>query len=204
MFSHPYVYYYYIWFLPELIFHFFLSNHFDYWFPYCIHLDTWSTQEVNVAQHMCWFFKASNSPMFFSINYFNFIIYDLTYLTFRFHLILLLSDVLLTLFLVGDMSCLCILYHNCKEWSTRSSWSCWILLVAWHRRDTSGEFSHLWILSWCHMDYKSFGSFWLGFWHWADILWWVFGFHLLFSYPGFLESMLCTLSSCYDGGYVLN
>ena len=52
---------------------FFLSNLFDYWFPNFIHLYIWSTQQVTVAQHMCWFLKASNPPMFFSINYFNFI-----------------------------------------------------------------------------------------------------------------------------------
>ena len=73
-----------------------------------------------------------------------------------------------------------ILYHNCKGWSTHSSWSCWILLVAWRGRDTSGELSHLWILSWYHMDYISFGSFHL--WHRADIPWWVFGYCPLSSY----------------------
>ena len=39
---------------------FFLSNLFDYWFPYCIHLYNWSSQKVTVAQHMCWFLMASN------------------------------------------------------------------------------------------------------------------------------------------------
>ena len=52
---------------------FFSSTLFDYWFPYCIQLNTWSTQQVIVAQHMCWFLKASNPSMFSSINYFNFI-----------------------------------------------------------------------------------------------------------------------------------
>ena len=50
----------------------FLSNLFD-WFLYCIYLYTWSTQQVTVAQHMYWLFKTSNSPVFLSINYFNFI-----------------------------------------------------------------------------------------------------------------------------------
>ena len=46
---------------------------FNYWFPYCIHLYTGSTQQVIVAQYMCWFLKASDPPMFGYINYFNFI-----------------------------------------------------------------------------------------------------------------------------------
>ena len=37
---------------------FFQSNFFEYWFPYCIHLYTWSNQQVTVTQHMCWLFKA--------------------------------------------------------------------------------------------------------------------------------------------------
>ena len=97
---------------------------------------------------------------------------------------------------MGNQSCLCIFYHNCKEWSKHSSWSCWILLVAWPGRDISRESNHLWILSWCHMDNISFESFWLVLWHRADILWWVFGYCPLSSYPGFLEPMLCTLGSC--------
>ena len=44
-------------------------------------------------------------------------------------------------------------------WSKHSSWSCWIPLVAWPGRDTSGELNHLVILSWCHMDYISFRFF---------------------------------------------
>ena len=40
---------------------------FDYRFPYCIHLYTWSTQEVTIAYHMCRFFKAFPLPIFFSI-----------------------------------------------------------------------------------------------------------------------------------------
>ena len=60
-------------FSPVLIFRLFLSNLFDNWFPYGIHLFTWSTQLVIVAYHMYWFLKASNPPMFFSMNYFNFI-----------------------------------------------------------------------------------------------------------------------------------
>ena len=42
----------------------FLSSLFDYWFPYCIHLYTWSIQLVTVAQHMHCFFKTSYSPLF--------------------------------------------------------------------------------------------------------------------------------------------
>ena len=80
-------------------------------------------------------------------------------------LVLLPSDALLALLLMGNLSCLYIFYHNCKGWSKHSSWSCWIPLVAWPRRDTSGELNHLWILSWCHMDYISFGSFRLVLWH---------------------------------------
>ena len=102
----------------------------------------------------------------------------LPYSTFQSHLVLLPSDVLLALLLVGDLSQLCIFYHNCKGWSKHSSWPCWIPLVAWAGRDTSGELNHLWILSCCHMDYISFGSFWLVFWHRADMLWWVFRFLL--------------------------
>ena len=50
-----------------------LSNLFNYRFPYCINLYTWSTQQIIVAQLMCWFLKASISPVFISISYFNFI-----------------------------------------------------------------------------------------------------------------------------------
>ena len=60
-------------FLPLFIFTFFSYILFNYRFPYYIHLYTWSTQQVIVAQHMCWFLKASNPPMFSPINYFNFI-----------------------------------------------------------------------------------------------------------------------------------
>ena len=111
-------------------------------------------------------------------------IYGQPYPTFQFHLVLLLSCILLTLFLEGSISHLCMLYQHCKGWCTHSS--CWILSVAWHGRDTSRELSDLWILSWCYMDYISFGSFWQGLWCRADILWWVFGHRLLSSYPGFL------------------
>ena len=72
------------------------------------------------------------------------------------YLVLLPSNVHLALLLVGDLSHLCIFYHNCKGWSKHSSWSCWIPLVAWTGRDISGELNHLWILSWCHMDYIFF------------------------------------------------
>ena len=116
-----------------------LKNHrniFDYWFPFCIYLCTWSTQQFTVAQHSCWFPMASNSPMIFSINYSNFIPSGqmvslfLPYPTFQFHLVLLLFDVLLALLLVGGTSRLCILYHNYQKCSKHSSWSCWILFVA--------------------------------------------------------------------------
>ena len=65
-----------------------------------------------------------------------------------------------------------------------------------------GGLNHLWILSWCHMDYISFGPFRLVLWHRADIPWWVFGYCPLSSYLGFLELMLCALGSCYDGDCV--
>ena len=100
---------------------FFSSNLFNYRFPYCIHLYTWSTQQVIVAQHMCWFLKASIPPMFSPIKYFNFIpdgfpfssIYGPPYPTFQSHLVLLPSDVLLALLLVDDLSHFCtIFYHN--------------------------------------------------------------------------------------------
>ena len=65
-------YYYYEWYLPVLIFRFFFSSSLlNYRFPYFIQLYTWSSQQVIVAQHMCWFLKASNPPMFSPINYFN-------------------------------------------------------------------------------------------------------------------------------------
>ena len=129
-------------------------------------------------------------------------IYGLPYSTFQSHLVLLPSDVLLASLFVGDLSQLCIFYHNCKGWSKHSSWSCWIPLMASPRRDISRKLNHLWILSWCHIDYISFGSFRLVLWHRPDILWWVFGYCLLSSYPGFLEPMLCALGSCYDEGCV--
>ena len=55
----------------------------------------------------------------------------LPYPTFQFHHILLTSDVLLALLLVGELSRLRIFYRNCKGWSKHSSWSCWIPLVTW-------------------------------------------------------------------------
>ena len=98
------------------------------------------------------------------------------------------------------MSCLCIFYHNCVGWSSRNSWSCCILLEYWLRRDIFKESCHSWILSWYHMDSRSFGSFRLGLWHRADKLWWVFGYRsLLFDLP-FFELMLCSLGSCCNGG----
>ena len=48
---------------------FFLSNLFDYWFPYCIHLYIWSTQQVTVAQHMCWFFIKNEMEQFWHLNH---------------------------------------------------------------------------------------------------------------------------------------
>ena len=82
---------------------------------------------VTVVQHICWFFKASNSPMFFHINYFNLIldcfpftsIYDPPYQIFQFPFVLHVFDVLLALLLVGRMSRLRILYHNYKRLSTQ-------------------------------------------------------------------------------------
>ena len=54
-------------FLPVFIFRvFFLSSLFNYRFPYCIRLYTWSTQQVTVAQHMSRFLKASNPPIYAS------------------------------------------------------------------------------------------------------------------------------------------
>ena len=111
---------------------------------------------------MCWFLKASN-PTMFSINYFSFIplkqivSFLLPYMVHHTWLFNLTSSycLLLALLLVGGLSHLshlCIFYHNCKGWSKHSSWSCWIPLVAWLRRDISGELNHLWILSWCHMN----------------------------------------------------
>ena len=91
---------------------------------------------------------------------------------------------------MGNLSHLCIFY-NSKGWSKQSSWSCWIPLLAWRRRDSSGGLNHLWILSWCRMDYISFGSFRLVLWHRAGIPWWVFGYCPLSSHLGFLEPMLC-------------
>ena len=71
------------------------------------------------------------------------------YPTFQSHLVLPPSYVLLTLLLVGDLSHLCIFYHNWKG-------SCWISLVAWPWRDISGELNLLWILSWYLIDYVFF------------------------------------------------
>ena len=129
-------------------------------------------------------------------------IYDPPYPTFQSHLVLLPSDALLALLLVGDLSYLCISYHNCNGWSKHSSWSCWIPSMAWLGRDISGELNYLWILSWCHMDDIYFGCFRLVLWHRADIPWWVFVDYPPSSYLGFLEPMLCALGSCNDGGCV--
>ena len=69
-----YAYNRFLWFFPMLIFGYsFSSSLLNYRFPYCIHLCTWSTQQGIVAQHMYWFLKVSNPPMFSPINYINFI-----------------------------------------------------------------------------------------------------------------------------------
>ena len=39
-----------------------------------IHFYTWSAKKVTVDQHKCCFFKTSYSAVFFSVNYFNFIL----------------------------------------------------------------------------------------------------------------------------------
>ena len=188
-----------------------LSNLFDYWLPF-VFITILSLLNRSLWPHICahslrWLILQGSSLS---------IILTLSHKSrrfpFSFHIwstipdfsISPLSDVLLTLFLVAGISLLCVLYHNCNEWSTHSCWWCWILLLAWHRRDSSRELSQLWILSWCHMDYISFGSFWLCLWRREDILWWIFKHCLLSSYPGFLEPMLCTLGSCYNGDYILN
>ena len=101
--------------------------------------------------------------------------YGPPYPTFRFHPIQLLFDVLLALLLVDGLSRLNILYHNYGRCSTYKSESLWNFLVAWHRKHTSEDLIHLWILSWCHMDNISFGSFRLGLWHRAGVLWWFSG-----------------------------
>ena len=208
-------YYNYVWFLPVLILRFFLSNLFDYWFPYCIHLYIWSTQQVTVAQHMCWFFKTSNSPMFFSINHFNFIPWGqmvsffFPFMVCYIRLFNFPSYCYFSMFFYPHFqcaACLAFVYFTTtvRDGVHTSSWSCWILLVARHRRDTFGVLSLLWILSWCHMDYIFFESFRLGLWRRADRLSWVFRYRPLSSYPGFLDSMLCALGSCCDGDCVLN
>ena len=38
--------------------------------------------------------------------------------------------------------------------------------------------------------------------HRADIPWWVFGYYPPPSYLGFLEPILYSLGSCYDGGFI--
>ena len=38
-----------------------------YWFPYCINFYVWSTKEIFLAEHMCWFFKFTNFPMAFLV-----------------------------------------------------------------------------------------------------------------------------------------
>ena len=123
---------------------FFLSSLLDYRFPYCIQLYTWSTQQVICVDSLILqFFQLypirADDFLFPSI-------YGPPYMTFQSHFILLPSDVLLALLFVGDLYHLCIFYHNCKGWSKHSSWSCWIPLVAWPGRDTSGELNQLGIL----------------------------------------------------------
>ena len=51
-------------YLIYLFFFFFFIKHFNYCFSYCIHLYNWPTQQIILPQHMCWFLKASNPPMF--------------------------------------------------------------------------------------------------------------------------------------------
>ena len=174
-----------------------------------------STQQVIAPHHMCQFLKASKYSNVQLYQLFRLhpiradgfpfpSIYGLPYPTFHFHLVLLPSHLLFALLLIGDLSRLCIFFLNCKGWSKYRLWSCWIPLVAWLGRYISRELNHLWILSWCHiMDYIYSGSFQLFLWHRADILWWVFGYCPLSSYPGFLEPMLCALGCCYDHPYTL-
>ena len=105
----------------------FLSNLFNYQFSYCIHLYTWSTQQVIVAQHMC----CSLRCLILQCSVLS-IISTLSHkgrwLPFSFHIWSAIPDfsispVLLALLLMGDQSHLCIFYHNCKGWSKHSSWS---------------------------------------------------------------------------------
>ena len=66
-----------------------------------------------------------------------------------------------SLILVGSISGLGTLYHNCMGWRTHNSWSCCILLGASHRNDIFKESCH----SCNHMNNISFESFRLGPWH---------------------------------------
>ena len=115
------------------------------------------------------------------------------YLIFQSHLVLPPSVVLLNLLFVGHLSRLVHFTTTARDGVNIVLTHFYIPLVAWPGRDISGELNHLWILSWCHMDYTSFGSFWLVLWHRADILLWFFGYCPLSSYSGFLELMLCAL-----------
>ena len=184
-------------FLPVLIFKFCIKT---FWLL------------VTVALYMCWFLKAITFPVFISINYCNLIPYGqmvsffFPYMVCHIRLFNFTSYHCFPRFykhyyMWAAFLVLCILYHNCQGWSAYSSWSCWILSVAWHGRDSSGELSHLWILSWCHLDYIYFGSFRLGLLYGADTLCWVFGYRLLSSNPC-LELMLCALGRFYDRVYV--
>ena len=123
------MYYYDVWFLPELILQFFslafllIGFHIIFISILCL------LKKVTVAQHMHCFFKTSYSPMFFPIYYFHPIrvdgfpfpsIYGQPYLTFRFHLEILLFNVHLALLLM---------YGLAFVYFTTTAWDCTELLL---------------------------------------------------------------------------
>ena len=158
---------------------------------------------------MCCFFKTSYSPVFSVMLTsshesrwfpFSFHIWSAIKKTLHFHLDILLFNFPLTLLLVGGISQFCILYHDCMGWNTCNSWSCFIRLAS---EEISSESYHFWLLSLYHMDNISFESFKLGLWYKVDRLWWIYEYSQSFN-RDFLELMLCTQSSCCDGGCFLN
>ena len=97
--------------------------------------------------------------------------YSPPYLTFQFYLLLLLFNVLLALFLLA--ACLAILYFITTTRDGVHTVLGHVKFCWWFdMEEIPPELEHLWILSWCHMDYIFFGSFWLGFWQigiWAQV-----------------------------------
>ena len=132
--------------------------------PYRFHFHSWSTQQVIVAQLLCWFLMVSNSPCS-SLSIILTSSYEGRWFPFSFHIWSSIPDFFISPNTTAFRCSSSLTFHTFVYFTTtardgvHSSWSWWILLGAWFGRDTPKGSSHLWILSWCHRDYICFGFF---------------------------------------------